>query len=54
MLVVDGNGLLWGFHLDSAKAAEIKLAEQTLDTIRVARSRGRPMCRPQKLVADRG
>lgn len=34
MLVVDGNGLPLGFHLDSAKVAEIKLAEQTLDTAR--------------------
>jgi transposase len=54
MLVVDGHGLLLGFHLDSATTAEVKLAEQTLDTIRVARRRGRPTCRPQKLVADRG
>jgi transposase len=54
MLVVDGHGLPLGFHLESAKVAEVKLAEQTLDTIRVARPRGRPKCRPQKLVADRG
>jgi transposase len=54
MLVVDGNGLLLGFHLDSANVAEVKLAEQTLETIRVARRRGRPKRRPEKLVADRG
>lgn len=54
MLVVDGNGLPLGFHLDSANKAEVNVAEQTLDTIRVARPRGRPKCRPQKLVADRG
>jgi transposase len=54
MLVVHGQGLPLGFHLDSAKVAEVKLAEQTLDTIRVARHRGRPKRRPQKLVADRG
>jgi Transposase DDE domain. len=54
MLVVDGHGLPLGFHLDSAKVAEVKLAEQTLDTIRVARPRGRPRRRPDKLVADRG
>jgi hypothetical protein len=42
MLVVDGHGLPLGFHLDSAKTAEVKLAEQTLDTIRVVRPRGRP------------
>ncbi len=54
MLVVDGNGLPLGFHLASANHAEVKLAEQTLDTIRVARPRGRPKQRPKKLVADRG
>jgi transposase len=54
MLVVDGHGLPLGFHLDSANVAEVKLAEQTLDTIRVARPRGRPQRRPEKLVADRG
>jgi transposase len=54
MLVVDGNGLPLGFHLDSAQVAEVRLAERTLDTIRVARLRGRPRQRPKKLVADRG
>src|SRR5262249_50229223 len=42
------------FPDESANVAEVKLAEQTLDTIRVARPRGRPKCRPKKLVADRG
>jgi transposase len=54
MLVIDGNGLPLGFHLDSASRAEVRLAERTLDTIRVARPRGRPKQRPEKLVADRG
>ena len=54
MLVVDGTGLPLGFHLDSANRAEVRLAEQTLDTIRVARPHGRPKQRPEKLVADRG
>ncbi len=54
MLVIDGNGLPLGFHLDSANRAEVQLAEQTLDTIRVARPRGRPKQRPKQLVADRG
>jgi transposase len=40
--------------LDSATTAEVKLAEQTLDTISVTRPRGRPRRRPEKLVADRG
>ncbi len=54
MLVVDGTGLPLGFHLDSANKAEVRLAEQTLDTIWVSRPRGRPRRRPQNLVADRG
>jgi transposase len=54
MLVIDGNGLPLGFHLDSANRAEVRLAQQTLDTIKVARPHGRPKQRPEKLVADRG
>jgi hypothetical protein len=54
MLVVDGNGGPLGFHLDSATRAEVRLAEQTLQTVRVAQVRGRPKQRPRKLVADRG
>ena len=53
-LVVDGNGLPLGCHLDGADCAEVQLARQTLDTIRVARPRGRPKRWPKKLVADRG
>ena len=54
MLVIDGNGLPLGFHLDSAQVAEVRLAERTLDTVSVARPRGRPKQRPKKVVADRG
>lgn len=54
MLVIDGTGLPLGFHLDRATTAEVTLAEQTLDTVRVPRPRGRPKQRPEKLVADRG
>jgi transposase len=54
MLVVEAHGLPLGFHLDSAACAEVRLAEQTLDTIKVARPHGRPKQRPEKLVADRG
>jgi transposase len=53
MLVIDGNGLPLGFHLDRATTAEVRLAEATLDTVSVPRSRGRPRRRPEKLVADR-
>jgi hypothetical protein len=54
MLVVDGHGLPLGFQLASARVAEVRLAEQTLDMVAVARPRGRPRQRPKKLVADRG
>jgi len=54
MLVVEGHGLPLGFYLDSASRAEVRLAQQTLDSIKVARLRGRPKQRPEKLVADRG
>jgi IS605 OrfB family transposase len=53
MLVIDGKGLPLGFHLDSVTRAEVQLAQQTLDTIKVARPHGRPKQRPAKLVADR-
>lgn len=53
-LVYAHHRLPLGFHLASATTAEVKLAEQTLDTIRVPRLRGRPKQRPKKLVADRG
>jgi transposase len=53
VLVVDGHSLPLGFHLASANQAEVRLAEQTLASIRVARSRGRPKERPAKLVAER-
>lgn len=54
MLVVDGNGLPLGLHVDSANMAEVTLAAQTLDTLRVARPRGRPKRRPEKVVVARG
>ena len=37
LVVVDGNGLPLGFHLDSATTAEVRLAVVTLDTISVPR-----------------
>lgn len=54
MLVVDGRGTPIGFHLESASKAEVHLAEPTLRSIRIARSRrGRPRTRPRLLTADR-
>jgi len=54
MAVVDGSGIPIGLMVSSAQPAEIKLAEPTLATIKVAIKRGRPKCRPKELVADKG
>ncbi len=53
MLVVDGNGVPIGFHLDSANPAEVKLAEQTLHSVRVKSRHRQLKTRPCLLVADR-
>ena len=53
MLVVDGNGIPIGFHLDSAAPAEVKLAEQTLKSVRVKSYKGQVKTRPHLLCADR-
>jgi transposase len=54
VLVGDGQGTPIGFHLDGANKAEVRLAEQTLRSIRVPRlGRGRPHARPEHLTADR-
>lgn len=54
MVAGDGNGLPLGILIASASPAEVRLAEETLNTIRVPRRRGRPRSRPTKLIADRG
>ena len=53
MLVVDGNGIPIGFHLDSAAPAEVKLADRTLQTVCVRSRRGQFKTRPLLLAADR-
>lgn len=53
MVVADGNGLPIGLHIDSARPHEITLAQQTLETVYVPQSRGRPRTRPAELVADK-
>jgi transposase len=53
MVVVDGNGLPIGLHIDSAQPHEVTLAETTLATIRVPQQRGRPKTRPKEVVADK-
>jgi transposase len=55
MVVVDGQGIPLGAHLDSASPSEMKLLEPTIETIAVPRNgRGRPRKNPQRIVADRG
>jgi len=53
MIVVDGNGVPIGLHMDSAQPHERTLAEPTVQSIRVLRRRGRPTTRPKALVADK-
>jgi transposase len=54
MLVVEGNGIPIGMHLDSAQKGEVRLAGATLETVRVQQPMGRPRTRPEHLTADKG
>ena len=54
MVVVDGQGVPLGNHLDRASPAEVTLVNQTLAQVCVPRAgRGRPKSKPQRLIADR-
>ena len=54
MVLVDGQGTPLGVHLDSASPAEVKLAEVTLQTVRVSGlGPGRPRTRPERVIADK-
>ena len=54
MVVVDGQGIPLGSTLASASPAEVTLAEETLETVKVPRNgRGRPKKRPVRLIADK-
>ncbi len=54
MVVVDGQGIPVGSTLASASPAEVKLAEQTLEAVKVPRKgRGRPKKRPVRLIGDK-
>ena len=53
MLVVDGNGVPIGFHLDSASPAEVKLAAPTLQSVGIKSRTGQLKTRPRQLAADR-
>jgi transposase len=55
MVVVNGQGVPLGGAITSASPAEVRLAEDTLETIKVPRQgRGRPRARPKRLVGDKG
>jgi transposase len=54
MVVVDGQGIPLGGTITSASPAEVTLAEEALETIKVPRQgRGRPKTRPKKLIGDK-
>lgn len=54
MVVVDGQGVPLGVHLDSASPAEVTLLEPTLATIAVPRAGpGRPRQKPERIIADK-
>jgi len=55
VVVVDGQGIPLGSHIDSASPAEVTRAEKTLENIRVHDGRtGRSKTRPKQLIADKG
>ena len=55
MVVVDGQGVPLGKHLDSASPNEVTLIETTLAAVSVPRrGRGRPRTKPDRLIYDRG
>lgn len=56
MVVVDGRGVPLGIRLYSASPSEVRLAEETLDAIRVGRRHqgGRPRQKPERVIADKG
>jgi transposase len=55
MVVVDGKGVLVGVELASAQIAGCRLAESTLQRVKVPRvGRGRPRSHLHRVIADRG
>ncbi len=54
MVVVDGEGVPLGHKLESANPAEVKLAPETIDDVKVPRNGpGRPKQRPERLIGDK-
>jgi transposase len=55
MVVVDGQGVPIGAQLASAHISEFRLAESTLERVRIPHSgRGRPRKRLRRVIADKG
>lgn len=55
MVVVDGQGIPLGAHLDSASPSEVTLLEPTIEKIAVPRAgRGRPRKNPDRIITDKG
>ena len=55
MVGVDGRGVPLAVRLYAASPAEVRLAEETLATIRVGRRHrgGRPRQKPERVIADK-
>jgi transposase len=54
MVVADSAGVPLGVHIASASPAEVKLLEETLETVSVpGNGRGRPRQKPERLILDR-
>jgi transposase len=55
MVLVDGKGTPLGVSVEAASPAEVTLLEPMLATVSVPKAghRGRPRCRPERLVLDR-
>jgi transposase len=56
MAVADGSGVPLGVRLYAASRSDVRLAEETLVTIRVGRRHrgGRPRQKPARVIADQG
>lgn len=55
MVLADGAGTPLGVHLEAATPAEVKLLEETLDSVKVKKRRGkrRRPHKPERLIGDR-
>ena len=54
MVIVDGQGVPFGGAIASVSLAEVKLAEDLINTIKGPRKGlGRPITRPKRIISDR-